>query len=95
MSSGTAALPWPENGALADEQRRDDEDHLVAAAHGKGGRADPAEHSGMGRRRSNRRGDGSHVARALIPAGVLIDPAGRYDRSTTPIIYSFKGAFNL
>jgi hypothetical protein len=32
----------PEDHSLTDEQRRDQEDHLVAAAHGERGSADPA-----------------------------------------------------
>ena len=47
---GNCGAALPENGALADEQRRDQEDHLVAAAHGKRGRAKPTEHPWMGRR---------------------------------------------
>ena len=41
-----------ENVSLADEQRRDDENHLVAAAHGQGGGANPAKHAWVRRRRN-------------------------------------------
>jgi hypothetical protein len=49
MSNGGGAA-LPEDHSLTDEQRRDQEDHLVAAAHGERGSADPAKHSWMGRR---------------------------------------------
>lgn len=42
-----------EDCALADEQRRDDEDHLIAAAHGQGGCAHPAQHARVWRRRND------------------------------------------
>jgi hypothetical protein len=66
--------PLAQDGALADEQRRDDEDHLIAAAHGEGGRPDPPEHSGVRRGRSNRWGKGSHTARALFSDGMSTSP---------------------
>src|SRR5581483_2568166 len=46
--NGGAALT--ENRSLTDEQRSDQEDHLVAAAHGERSGAEPAEHPRMGGR---------------------------------------------
>jgi hypothetical protein len=45
---GGAALP--QNCSLTDEQRRDQEDHLVAATHGERAGSDPTEHPWMRRR---------------------------------------------
>ena len=45
---GGAALP--QNCSLTDEQRRDQEDHLVAAAHGERAGSEPTEHPWMRRR---------------------------------------------
>jgi hypothetical protein len=55
---GRAALP--RDGALSDKQGGDQEDHLIAAAHGKGGRADPPEHSWMRPRAQTFANIGSH-----------------------------------
>jgi hypothetical protein len=62
-----------ENVALTDEQRRDDENHLVAAAHGQGGGTNPAKHAWMRRRRTDGLRYGTHFDAA--PEASRVAPA--------------------